>query len=203
MSKEPLENLIEAVLFFKGGAVSVKELSTSIGVSESEIETYAESLRMSLEGRGVRLVREGNMLALATSPSAHELIEKMRREELEGPLGKAGLETLAVVIFRGPLSRSDIEYVRGVNCTSILRSLLIRGLIERVDNPTDKRGFLYRATPDLPAFFGVGTISELPQFAETRAQIEAIFTEREALKTESASELAKKEEAGEALSTPL
>ena len=198
MPKEPLENLIEAVLFFKGGAVSIKELAVSIGVSESEIETYAESLRMSLEGRGVRLVRDGKTLALATAPAAHELIEKMRREELEGPLGKAGLETLAVIIFRGPLSRADIEYVRGVNCTSILRSLLIRGLIERIENPTDKRSFHYRTTAELPAFFGVGQLSELPQFAETRAQIEAIFAEREALMTESAKELAKKEETGEA-----
>ncbi|MBX9765372.1 SMC-Scp complex subunit ScpB [Patescibacteria group bacterium] len=194
MPKEPLENQIEAVLFFKGGAVSIKELSASIGIPESEIETYAESLRMSLEGRGVRLVRDGNMLALATSPSSHELIEKMRREELEGPLGKAGLETLAVIIYRGPLSRADIEYVRGVNCTSILRSLLIRGLIERVEHPKDKRSFLYQTTAELPAFFGVSQLSELPQFAETRAQIEAIFAERDAL--------AKKEEAGEAESIP-
>lgn len=189
MPNEPLENQIEAVLFYKGGAVSIKELSAAIGVPESEINTYAESLRASLEGRGVRLVRDGNMLALATAPSTHELIEKMRREELEGPLGKAGLETLAVIIFRGPLSRVDIEYVRGVNCSSILRSLMIRGLVQRTENPNDKRSFLYQTTAELPAFFGVSQISELPQFEETRAQIESLFTEREAI--------AKKEEAGE------
>jgi segregation and condensation protein B len=105
----------------------------------------------------------------------------MRREELDGPLGKAGLETLSVIIFRGPLSRVDIEYVRGVNCSSILRSLLIRGLVERTENPTDKRSFLYQATAELPAYFGVGKISELPNYEETRAQIEAIFAERDSL----------------------
>lgn len=197
MPKEPLENQIEAILFYKGGAVSVKELASALSVSEEEVVTYTESLSASLEGRGVRVVRDGNTFALATAPSAHELIEKMRREELDGPLGKAGLETLSVIIFRGPLSRADIEYVRGVNCSSILRSLLIRGLIERTENPNDKRSFLYQTTAELPAYFGVSKISELPQFTETRAQIEAIFTERD----NQASELAKKEIVSEASET--
>lgn len=189
MPKEPLENQIEAILFYKGGAVSVKELASALSVSEEEVVTYAESLSASLEGRGIRVVREGNTFALATASSAHELIEKMRREELDGPLGKAGLETLSVIIFRGPISRVDIEYVRGVNCSSILRSLLIRGLVERTENPTDKRSFLYQATAELPAYFGVGKISELPNYEETRAQIEVIFSERELLaKKETVSE---------------
>ena len=140
--KPPIEVEIEAALFFRGGAITVKELSSHIGLSKEETEIGITSLAMALEGRGVRVVREGETVALATASETHELIEKMRREELEGPLGKAGLETISIVIFRGPISRSDIEYVRGVNCSSILRSLLIRGLIERVENTSDKRSFL-------------------------------------------------------------
>jgi segregation and condensation protein B len=134
---------------------------------------------MSLGDRGIRIVREGEHVALATAPAAHEMIEKMRREELEGPLGKAGLETIAIIMFKGPVARSDIEYIRGVNCSSILRSLMIRGLIERVDNPKDKRSFLYQATTDLPAYFGIGKMEELPQYAAIKAQLEGIITERE------------------------
>ena len=176
--KLPIEVEIEAALFFRGGAITVKELSVQIGLSKEELEIGITSLAMSLEGRGIRIVREGETVALATAPETHELIEKMRREELEGPLGKAGLETISIVIFRGPISRSDIEYVRGVNCSSILRSLLIRGLIERVENTNDKRSFLYRATAELPAYLGVGALTDIPGYIETRATIDAVFTGR-------------------------
>jgi segregation and condensation protein B len=175
---EPIENLIEAILFFKGGSLSVKELTSALDLSTEETEKYIGSLAMSLEGRGLTLVREKNQVALGTAPAARAIIEKMRRDELEGPLGKAGLETLAIIIFRGPLPRADIEYVRGVNCSSILRSLLIRGLIERVDNPTDKRSFLYQSTPELPAFLGVSKLDDIPGYADTKAGIEKIFEER-------------------------
>lgn len=179
MPKFPIEMLLEAALFFKGGGVSVAELAKEIGVSKEEIEKVAGVLADSLKGRGVRLVREGHMLALATAPEAAEVIEAMRKSELEGPLGKAGLETLSVVIYRGPLSKSDIDYIRGVNCASILRSLMIRGLIERIENSGDKRSFLYRATVDLPAYLGVSSLSELPGYAEVRDELERAFAERE------------------------
>jgi len=184
MEKDSLEKLIESVLFFKGGALSAAELAKAANASAEEIQTALDGLQKSLEGRGIRLVREGNMAALATAPEAKELVERIRKEELEGQLGKAGLEALAVVIFRGPLTKSDIDYIRGVNCASILRSLMIRGLIERVENPDDKRSFLYRATPDLPAYLGVETVEALPGYAETRSEIERVFAEREKAPTE-------------------
>ena len=181
MITPPLEVLIESLLFFKGGVLSVKELVKAAKASEAEIKSALTSLGASLEGRGIRLVKERDSVMLVTAPESHEAVEKMRREELEGPLGKAGLETLAIVIHRGPLSRGDIEYVRGVNCTSILRTLMIRGLIERIENPTDRRGFLYRATADLPAYLGVSTLSDLPEFENSKLKIEKIFAERDAV----------------------
>lgn len=183
---QPLEQSIEAILFFKGGTVSLSELEKITQAPLKDIETALLALEASLTGRGVRLIRERNFLALGTAPEAKNLVERMRKDELEGPLGKAGLETLAVIIFRGPIAKSDIDYIRGVNCVSILRSLMVRGLIERVEHPSDKRGFLYQATADLPAYLGVATLEALPQYSETRAEIEKIFAEREhALKEES------------------
>ncbi len=176
----PVEVLLEAALFFSGGAVTVKALAKDLDRSEKEIHEGLDSLSASLEGRGIRMIREGEKVALATAPEAHALIEKMRREELEGPLGKAGLETLAVIIFRGPVARSDVEYVRGVNCSSILRSLMIRGLIERIENTADKRSFLYRATTELPAYLGLASVEKMPRYAEMRSAIESIFAERDA-----------------------
>ncbi len=177
----PIENRLESALFFRGGAMSLKSLATALNEPLEAIEEGITSLAMSLEGRGIRLVREGTEVALATAPDTHELIESMRREELEGPLGKAGLETLAVIIFRGPLSRADIEYVRGVNCSTILRSLTIRGLAERIENPNDKRGYLYKATPELPAYLGVGSLSEIPEYEALRESVEKIYRERDAM----------------------
>ncbi len=178
MKDFPTESAIEAALFFKGGALSLKELAKETGLPPEQVKEAVDSLAFSLEGRGIRLVREGERVALATAPEAHALIEAMRREELEGPLGKAGLETLAVVIFRGPLAKSDIDYIRGVNCSSILRSLMIRGLIERTENPDDKRSFVYRAAPELPAYLGLSSVEAMPGYAGVREQIETIFAER-------------------------
>lgn len=178
--KPPLEVLIESALFFKGGSFRIRELARAVGSPETEVKTALISLQMSLEGRGLRVVLEGDEAALATAPESHEMIETMRREELEGPLGKAGLETLAIVIFRGPLTRAEIEYVRGVNCSSILRTLLIRGLIERDENPKDKRSFLYRATTELPAYLGVASLTNIPGYGAMREKIESVFAERDA-----------------------
>ena len=178
--KPPLEVLIESALFFKGGSLRVKEIAQAVGSSENDVKAALVGLQASLEGRGLRLVVERDEAALATAPESREMIEAMRREELEGPLGKAGLETLAIVIFRGPLTRADIEYVRGVNCSSILRTLMIRGLIERTENPKDKRSFLYQGTSELPAYLGVGSLAGIPGYDALREKIESVFAERNA-----------------------
>lgn len=176
----PLSVVIESILFFEGGSMSVQRLAKATNSSEADVETALGELRSALEGRGVSLVQDGTTVALGTAPETREIIEAMRRDELEGPLGKAGLETLAIIIYRGPLSRADIEYIRGVNASSILRSLLVRGLIERVQNPKDSRSFLYKPTTELPAYFGVQSLSDLPGFSEVSAEIQAVLAERDA-----------------------
>lgn len=157
----------------------MKELVAASQKTKEEVAAALDALESSLSGRGIRLVREGETVALATAPEVEELITAMRKEELEGPLGRAGLETLAVIIYRGPLSRADIEYVRGVNVSTTLRSLMIRGLVERIDNPNDKRSFLYRATADLPAYLGVSKLSDLPDFAQVTEEIKGVLDARD------------------------
>ena len=186
----PLSVTIESILFFEGGSMSIQKLAKATNSSEADVEAAISELREALQGRGVTLVRDGSMVALGTAPETREIIEAMRRDELEGPLGKAGLETLAIIIYRGPLSRADIEYIRGVNASSILRSLLVRGLVERVQNPNDSRSFLYKPTTELPAYFGVQSLSDLPGFADVSAEIQAVLAERDAsLAAESQSEM--------------
>lgn len=165
---------IESLLFFEGGSLTVRELAESLAQSPDVIRGALDALSQELNDRGVSLVQDGDRVSLTTSRDAAALIERLRRSELEGPIGKAGLETLAVIVYRGPVTRADIEYVRGVNVSTTLRALLIRGLIERIDNPKDKRSFLYQATVALPAFLGVRSLSELPNYEAVRAEIQSI-----------------------------
>jgi segregation and condensation protein B len=85
----------------------------------------------------------------------------------------AGLETLSIVLYLGPVSRSEIDYIRGVNSNFILRNLLMRGLVERIEHETDKRSLKYRPTFELLSFLGIGSVEELPEYETTRAEIEA------------------------------
>lgn len=188
MDTEKLEHLIEAILFYRGEPMKVRDLAKSVHIPEEKADEALKRLAESLSSRGIRLVREGEYAGLATAPEVSETIQALRREELEGPLGKAGLETLAIVIYHGPVSRADIEYIRGVNSSSILRSLSMRGLIEKTDNPKDKRSFLYRGTPELSATLGVTTLTDLPQFEAVRESIEKILNDKQKEEGDSAAD---------------
>ncbi len=170
-----LSSSIEALLLYRGGSVRVGDIARALEQPLAVIESALEGLTADLTERGISLVREADKVALTTSRAAAEVIEKLRRDELEGAIGKAGLETLAVIVYQGPVTRADIEYVRGVTVSSMLRTLMIRGLIERVDNPKDKRSFLYRATPELPAFLGVSSLSALPGYVSVREELTTVL----------------------------
>lgn len=101
------------------------------------------------------------------------LIEKLRKDELVRDLGKAGLETLSIIIYKGPIARAEIDYIRGVQSTFIIRNLMIRGLIEKIPNPKDQRSFLYRPTFDLLSFLGVKSIEEMPEFLKVKEEFES------------------------------
>ena len=155
---------IEAILFWKGEPISKTKLGTILSVSVKEIEAGLLALEKSLESRGVQLVTKDDEVMLATSKEVSGLIEKLIRDEIHRDLGKAGLETLALILYRGPISRSDIDYVRGVNSQFILRNLLIRGLVEKITDEKDQRRFLYKPTFDLLTHLGIKNLSELPEW---------------------------------------
>jgi segregation and condensation protein B len=167
-----LDAKIEAILFFKGEPISFKNLASLAGVKESEVKDALTLLEGKLSDRGVRLVFKENEVMLATSANATDLITKITKEELSRDLGRAGLETLSVILYRGPISRKEIDYIRGVNSAFIVRNLLIRGLVERVTSGKDERVFLYKPTLDLISYLGLSRIEDLPEYAEVRKEIE-------------------------------
>lgn len=173
-----LEQQLEALLFFKGEPVKVKELAKLTGEKDEDVRTALISLKENLKGRGITLLLKDEEALLATAPEVSELIEAAKKEELSRDIGKAGLETLSIILYKGPVARSEIDYIRGVNSTFILRNLLIRGLIERVSNPRDQRSFLYRPTFDLLSFLGISNTQELPEFEKVREELETFITSR-------------------------
>ena len=166
---------LEAILFWKAEPVSFKKLAQLLSVTETDIKAGLAELETALKNRGsgLTLVQTDTEVMLGTAKEFSPLIEQLTKEELSRDLGKAGLETLSIVLYQGPISRADIDYIRGVNSQFILRNLLIRGLVERIDNPKDARSFLYKTTLDLLAHLGVSKIEELPEYEKVRADIEA------------------------------
>ncbi|HTK33469.1 MAG TPA: SMC-Scp complex subunit ScpB [Candidatus Paceibacterota bacterium] len=176
MNPEPTSNLpqqLEAILFWKAEPVTFKKLAQLLEVTEEQIKAGLIELEKNLQGRGISLVQTDTEVMLGTAKELSPLIEKLTKEELTRDLGKAGLETLSIILYQGPISRADIDYIRGVNSQFIIRNLLIRGLVERVDNPKDARSFLYKTTLDLLAHLGISKIEELPEYEKVRADIEA------------------------------
>lgn len=158
--------------------MKTKEFVKLLNTNEESVKNAVDTLKDKLSERGIQLMRKDDEVMLATSPEMSELIEQIRKEELKRDLGKAGAETLAIVLYKGPVTRAEIDYIRGVNSTFILRNLLIRGLVEKVSNPKDQRSFLYRPTLELLSFLGISNIEDLPQFNAVQDEL-IKFTETE------------------------
>ncbi len=155
---------IEAVLFWKAEPVAISDLSKLLSESEEGVREALETLEGQLTNRGLTLVRNGDEVMLGTSPEAGELIERLTKEDLSREIGKAGLETLSVILYRGQVTRAEIDYIRGVNSSFILRNLLIRGLVDKATNPEDARSFVYRPTFELLSWLGVKSLVALPDY---------------------------------------
>jgi segregation and condensation protein B len=136
-----------------------------------------EELEANLTDRGTALVRNGDTVMLGTHPDAHAIIEQLRKEELGKDLTRAALETLTIVTYRNGITKSEIDYIRGVNSNFILRNLMMRGLVERTPNPNDKRSPLYQPTMDTLSYLGITSVKELPDYENLQAQLDAVHEE--------------------------
>ncbi len=176
MATPALLSSLEALLFVSGEALMCTRLAKILSVSEDEIRSAGKELALRYQGeaeRGLMIVATHEALLLATKPEHAPLVENLTKSELQENLSKAALEVLAIVAYRAPISRAEIDAIRGVNCSFTLRNLLLRDLISREGNPSDSRGYLYRPTVQFLETLGLGQISELPDF-ETLSQDERL-----------------------------
>jgi segregation and condensation protein B len=169
-----LPSKLEALLFFKAEPLSRERLRRTLGVTDEALHKALSELRERLKNRGVCLVENGDKVTMTTASEAVALIRDWQKEEMTGELSRAALETLSVILYSAPIARREIDYIRGVNCAFTLRNLLVRDLAERVQNPEDERGFLYRPTVSVLSFLGVSRQEELPGYEAFRKEFEAL-----------------------------
>lgn len=174
-----LESKIEGLLFYKGEDVEIKKLAELLKATEEEIEESLKKLEQSLLNRGLVLVRKDNSVVLGITSELSSTIESIRKEEITKELTKSSLETLSIVLYKNGVSRSEIDYIRGVNSSFILRNLLVRGLVEKIVDPKDNRRILYRPTFDTLSFMGIASINELPNYNEVKAQLQEVVKQEE------------------------
>lgn len=176
MTQLPLESHIEALLFYKAEPVSFKKLAEMLKVEEVAIEPAINVLAQQLQNRGLSLIIKDASVALVTNPLVSESIKQLQKEELSKNLSKAALETLTIVLYRGPIRRSEIDHIRGVNSQFSIRLLLVRGLIEKVSDPKDERSYLYKPSFELLAYLGLQKTEDIQDYTKVNSEIQSFMS---------------------------
>ena len=162
---ENLTAIIEAILFVAGDPVRVDVLAHSMNLTVAELEEALNELRdhLTLENRGIQLNRSGDAVFLSICPKYAPQVELFLQPIRKQPLSQAVLETLSIIAYRQPVTKGDIEGVRGVKCDYSVQALLNRGFIEECGRrETLGRPLLYKTTDKFLQHFGIETLEELP-----------------------------------------
>ena len=158
-----IKPLIESLLFVADEPVAIGRLAAAIGVNREAVEETLRVLSEEYSQRGLRIQRKGERVQMVTAPEAAPHIERFLDLELSSKLSAPALETLAIVAYQQPVTRAEMEAVRGVNCDSVLRTLLSKGLIEEVGRlPQAGRPIVYGTTFEFLQHFGLQDLAELP-----------------------------------------
>ena len=168
-----LKSLIESLLFVADRPAAVEDLATALEVDQETIESTLQALDAEYRDRGIRLQRKGDLVQLVSAPEAGPAIERFLGIEISGRLSTAALETLSIVAYRQPVTRSQVEAIRGVRSDAILRSLVRRGLLEVLGRAeTVGRPILFGTTFEFLQQFGLQDLHALPNWEELSRALE-------------------------------
>lgn len=162
-----LESKIEAVLFAGARPFSVKRLAELCDATPAETEEALSGLEKRLETSSIMLQRAAQEVQLVTRPEFADIVKQVARDEVSGELTRPSLETLTILAYRGPLTRPELEQIRGVQSTIILRNLLMRGLIEEKEDSRVGQA-TYAVTFDFIRHLGLKSVEELPEYESLR-----------------------------------
>lgn len=128
-----LQSQIESILFVSAKPVSFRKIMEALNIEQLQAEEAVRALQEEYNryGRGIRIVCGDKEAEMASAPENKFAVEEMKKAEIQEELSQAAMETIAVVLYKGPIGKEEIEEIRGVNCRFILRNLLTRGLIEK------------------------------------------------------------------------
>lgn len=160
-------SIVEAILFAAGKPLSYKKCATSVSLSVHEVKEIVKELQQEYQEakRGIVIITTDTECQMTTSAEVANRIQEFFSTDQETKLTQPALEALAVIAYRGPMTKQELEYIRGVNCSLILRNLQIRGCIE--ERSDGKIGLpVYAVTPDFLRYIGVKDVSELPRYEE-------------------------------------
>lgn len=187
-----LASKLESILFVANRPMGVKKLTEICDASREDMTAALDALaaKYNGEGSGIRLLRNGNDVQLSTAPDNSKMVQEFLKDETTGELSKPSLETLTIIAYRGPVSKAELEQIRGVNCSLILRNLLMRGLVEVQGEPYEPQS-TFRVTMDFVRFLGVSSVEELPDYDKLRShenivRVLEMNTKKDAPKTEGA-----------------
>jgi segregation and condensation protein B len=164
LTDQQLLKIIEGLLFVAPEPATVAQLASALECETERVETVLAELQELCQERGVRLQRQGQKVQLVSAPELTDYIERFLGVAMSGKLSPAALETLAMVAYRQPITRPEIEAIRGVNSDGVLRTLLSKGLVEEVGrlesvgHPT-----LFGTSFEFLRYFGLEKIEDLPQ----------------------------------------
>ena len=168
-SLAPLAAKLEALLFVAAEPVASQQLATALETTTTAVEQGLRALDEALASRGLRLQRHGGRVQMTSAPEHAELIERFLGLEATTRLSRAALETLSIIAYQQPVTRPQVDAVRGVNSDGMMKSLLSKGLVMesgRTDGPG--RPILYSTTPEFLQHFGINSIRDLPQLELTQ-----------------------------------
>lgn len=178
--EQPIKATLEALLYMSPHPVTLKKLCVYAHCSTKEAQAALQDLIEEYKHHaGLQLNRVGDTYQFSTTPAAARAVERYLEEEEKKELTKPSLETLTIVAYRGPIAKAEIELIRGVNCSMILRNLLIRGLIEEEYDPT-LAITRYKVTFDFLHYLGLREPQELPDFTtlNSNENLEKLLQER-------------------------
>lgn len=172
VERENLPSIVEAILFVAGEPVAVEDLAHALDLTVSEMEAALNGLRdgYDLEKRGLRLNRYGGSVQLSIRSEYAPYVERLLQPVRQQSLSQAALETLSIIAYRQPVTKAEIEAVRGVKCDYSVRALIARGLIREAGRrETLGRPVLYETTEEFLRHFALESLSDLPAREDVQA----------------------------------
>lgn len=167
--------LIEGLLFYRAAPLTKQAIKKTLDLDDAQLAAAIGTLKNRLQGGALCIIETTTEIQLATTAELAPFIDNLRKSDIKNDIGKAGAETLAIILYRAPISRAEIDRIRGVNSSFILRNLMVRGLIERTPAETGG-GYVFTITPALLAQLGVTTTHELTDFAHVMNALEQFET---------------------------